>query len=268
MLKQRVMTAAIMIPVALVVIFLLPLKIFSLLTGLIVILAAWEWANLAGWTNQAMRIIYAIITGFIVAAAYLLPSKGFLLGIGLAWWIMAVMLIISYPDSKSAWQTKTVKLIIGWLILVPAWAGLVSIRSHEYGSAFILYLFGIVWMADIAAYFFGRWFGRHKLAPKLSPGKTWQGAIGGFIMVAVLALIVGWAAGLSSFHQLGMLIVSLIVSVFSIFGDLLESMFKRERGIKDSSHLLPGHGGVMDRIDSLTAAAPIFAIFWMFATGF
>ena len=181
---------------------------------------------------------------------------------------MAIMLIISYPESKSAWQSKSVKLVIGWLILIPAWAGLTSIRMHEYGSIFLLYLFSIVWVADIAAYFFGRWFGRHKLAPKLSPGKTWQGAIGGFMMVAILALVVGWSTGMPSFHLLGMLVVSLIVSIFSIFGDLLESMFKRERGIKDSSNLLPGHGGILDRIDSLTAAAPIFAMFWMFATGF
>jgi len=268
MLKQRVMTAAIMIPAALVIIFLLPPKLFSIITGLVVVLAAWEWSNLAGWSSQILRVVYAIITLALIAASLFLPGKSFLLGIGLAWWIMAIMLVISYPESKSAWKSTPLKLIIGWLILIPAWAGLNSIRSQEYGGIYLLYLFCIVWMADIAAYFFGRWFGHHKLAPKLSPGKTWQGAIGGFIMVAILALIVSWAAGLSLFHQLGVLTISLIVSVFSIFGDLLESMFKRERGVKDSSNLLPGHGGILDRIDSLTAAAPIFAIFWMLATGF
>ncbi len=268
MLKQRVITATIMLPVALIITFLLPINIFSVITGLIVVLAAWEWANLSHLTTQTFRIMYAIVTGLLIIGSSFFQSTGFLLGIGLAWWIMAIMLIISYPESKSAWQSRVVKLILGWLVLIPAWAGLVTIRNQEYGSYYLLYLFGIVWMADIAAYFSGRLFGKHKLAPKLSPGKTWQGVIGGMIMVSILALIVVSYTGFAPFNRLGVFMVSLVVFVFSVFGDLFESMLKRERGIKDSGNILPGHGGVLDRLDSLIAAAPIFAMLWQFATGF
>ena len=271
MLKQRIMTTGLLVPLVLLGVFMLPPVFFSLAIGVIAVLAAWEWANLAGWSAWPLRVLYAAFTAVVVVGAHLLQSNDFLLGIGLCWWVMAIILVIGYPGTKDLWRAIPVKLLIGWLILIPAWAGLNNIRMLNHGSYCILYFFSIVWISDIGAYFCGRIFGRHKLAPEISPGKTWEGAIGGIVMVTLFVLMVTFISGVSFFHALSSLIVSLIVTVFSMFGDLLESIFKRERDIKDSGNLLPGHGGVLDRIDSITAAAPIFAILamlGMYTTGF
>lgn len=268
MLKERTIAAIVMIPLALIIIFLLSTNIFCLVTGLILLVASWEWANIAGLSAQPLRILYAVLTGLLLFLSSKITGFGFFLGIGFAWWVIAVMFILSYPESKKAWQPKIIKLIIGWLVLIPAWQALISIRGHEKGATFLLCLFGIIWIADITAYFFGNWFGRHKLASKVSPGKTWEGAGAAIVAVAISSVIFAKIAGFSFIHLTGILIASVIVVVFSIVGDLLESMFKRERGIKDSSNIIPGHGGLLDRIDSLTAAAPVFAIFLALTAGF
>ncbi|MCY4330241.1 MAG: phosphatidate cytidylyltransferase [Endozoicomonadaceae bacterium] len=268
-LKQRTIAAAIMIPLALIVIFLLSVNVFCLITGVILLVAAWEWANIADLSWQPLRIFYALITGALLFFSSKAEGYGFFLGTGFAWWILAVMFILSYPESKKAWQPKIVKLIIGWLVLIPAWQALVFIRTRENGAVALLCLFSIIWIADIAAYFFGNWFGRHKLLVQVSPGKTWQGAIAAAVIVAIgSAVVAKIAGGFSWFYLVGISVASVVIVAFSIAGDLLESMFKRERGIKDSSNIIPGHGGLLDRIDSLTAAAPVFAIFLSVLTGF
>lgn len=156
---------------------------------------------------------------------------------------------------------------MGALVLVPAWVGLNHIRSSHFQLAnvdnnllLLVYVFCVVWIADIGAYFAGRAFGKAKLAPRVSPGKSWAGVWGGLAAVAVLSLVVSLLIGCDGRETLLLLILSLVTGAVSVLGDLLESMLKRFRGIKDSSQLLPGHGGIMDRIDSLTAAIPIFAL--------
>lgn len=268
MLKERTIAAAILIPLALVAIFLLSANVFCLVTGIILLVAAWEWANIAGFVSQPLRILYSVITALLLFLSSKAAGYGFFLGVGFTWWIIAIMFILTYPDSKQAWQPKIIKMIIGWMVLIPAWQALIFIREHDQGSVLLLSLFCIIWIADISAYFFGKWFGRHKLVPKISPGKTWQGAIAAIIVVAICSSVTAKILGYSLLHLLGISLFSVITVAFSIMGDLLESMFKRERGLKDSGNLIPGHGGVLDRIDSLTAAAPVFALFLAFATGF
>ncbi|MTI13403.1 phosphatidate cytidylyltransferase [Sansalvadorimonas verongulae] len=268
MLKQRIITGLALLPVALGGVFLLPVQWFAVFVGAIISLGAWEWANLSGFSAQWQRVLYALVTGSALVGFYGMPAS-FLLGAGLVWWLTALMLAISYPDSTSAWRPRVMRLVIGWLVLIPAWSGLVYLKSKnapgsEYqGDLLILYVFVLVWGADVGAYFSGRAFGKHKLAPHLSPGKTWEGVLGGILLISLIALGVSWYQEMTLFHTLGLLAVTWVVGFVSVLGDLLESMFKRERGIKDSSQLLPGHGGILDRIDSLTAAVPVFSVFWL-----
>jgi phosphatidate cytidylyltransferase len=156
---------------------------------------------------------------------------------------------------------RLLKSLAGVLVTVPAWASLVLLHSREPdGPYVILYLLVLVWAADSGAYFAGRKWGKRKLAPVISPGKSWEGVYGGIALCSVLAVAVGLAYGETLKQAAGLLLVSLLTVMFSIVGDLLESLMKRQAGIKDSSNLIPGHGGVLDRIDSLTAAAPVFFI--------
>lgn len=262
MLKQRTKTALMLLPVALGGIFLLPVMLFSVFIAVVIALAAWEWASLSGFSNPLVRVAYGLL---ILELIYLLSPvpPEFLLGVGFAWWLMALMLVISYPDSKRVWQNRVIRLVLGWLVLLPAWGGLVYLKSQSQGNWLILYVFLIVWGADLGAYFLGRMFGRRKLASVISPGKSWEGVFGGLLITTLIALLVSWYQHLSLFECIGWVAVALVMTMVSVLGDILESMFKREAGLKDSSQLLPGHGGVMDRIDSLTAVIPVFAAFWI-----
>lgn len=277
MLKTRVITALILAPIAIGGIFFLPPLGFALFTGAIITLGAWEWANMAGLSQQAARIGYA---GIVAAALYLLyQPHSAVLWLALVWWGICLLLVRSYPKGAGLWSPTPTRALMGLLVLVPAWVGLNQLRTgtFQFGSLdnnllVILYVFFIVWVADIGAYFAGRAFGKAKLAPRVSPGKSWAGVWGGLAAVSVLAIVSAWLAE-ASVAEGGLLIVaSLLTGAVSVLGDLLESMLKRFRGIKDSSQLLPGHGGIMDRIDSLTAAIPVFALLiiqldWLSAGG-
>jgi phosphatidate cytidylyltransferase len=182
----------------------------------------------------------------------------------LAWWVASLFLVISFPSSSAFWSSTGVRIIIGIYILVPFWVAIVFMRSADIvvypGLSplwLIFYTLFIVFAADTGAYFAGKTLGKSKLAPKVSPGKSWAGFWGGLISACLFALAacVQLDVPLSFYVQL--VILTAITSVFSVVGDLTESMFKRQAGIKDSSQLLPGHGGVMDRIDSLVAAFPV-----------
>ncbi|MNH04774.1 Phosphatidate cytidylyltransferase [compost metagenome] len=168
--------------------------------------------------------------------------------------------MLTYPRSSDLWASAACRLLIGLLVLLPAWQGLVLLKHWPLGNWLILSVMVLVWAADIGAYFSGRAFGKRKLAPQVSPGKSWEGVYGGLAVSLLITLGVGisrdWGFGQI---LLGLLGAALLV-MSSVVGDLTESMFKRRSGIKDSSNLLPGHGGVLDRIDSLTAAIPIFAV--------
>ena len=245
-------------------------------------LAAWEWGQFSGFTSRNQRVWLAVLCGFILAIMLFTlpeyhhdihqPLVAGSLWISLAWWVAALLLVLFYPGSAALWRnSKVLRLIFGLLTIVPFFWGMVALRAWHYdenhysGAIWLLYVMILVWGADSGAYMFGKLFGKHKLAPKVSPGKTWQGFIGGLFTAAVISL--GYASGRIWQWLRQYCWYALFCSACSVLGDLTESMFKREAGIKDSGHLIPGHGGILDRIDSLTAAVPVFACLLLLVFG-
>lgn len=261
MLKQRIITALILLPVALCGFFLLEGAAFALFIGLVVTLGAWEWARLAGLVAQPLRIAYALVVALLLGALYHLPALApWLLGVAMLWWLLATVLVLTYPQSSRYWGGTPGRLLIGLLILLPAWQGLVLLKQWPQANMLIIAVMVLVWGADIGAYFSGKRFGKRKLAPRVSPGKSWEGLYGGLLASLLITAVVGLQQGWQAQGFLLALAGAALVVLVSVVGDLTESMFKRQSGIKDSSNLLPGHGGVLDRIDSLTAAVPLFAV--------
>lgn len=281
MLKQRIITALILLPIALAGFFWLNGWAFALFIGAVIAIGAWEWARLSGLLSQGRRVAYALSVAAILLVLYWLPIQAqtaawreffwlanlplWVLLVACAWWALALLLIITYPNSTPLWRSTSTRLLIGFLVLVPAWQGLVLLKTlfaHEpaFANLMIISIMVLVWGADIGAYFAGRRFGKRKLAPAVSPGKSWEGAIGGWLFSLLLTVIVGLVQGWPAGLFITSLLLATLVVASSIVGDLTESMFKRQAGMKDSSNLLPGHGGVLDRIDSLTAAIPVFTL--------
>lgn len=266
MLKTRIITALILAPIAVGGIFFLPPAGFALFTAAVITLGAWEWANMSGLEQQPGRIGYAAAVA-IILYSLVDVSAVVVLWLALLWWIVCFLLVRSYPAGSERWGSVPVRALMGLLVLVPAWVGLNHLRAggFQFGDTdsnllVILYVFCVVWVADIGAYFAGRAFGKAKLAPRVSPGKSWAGVWGGLVAVGVFALAASVFVSASATEAVLLIVASLVTGLVSVLGDLLESMLKRFRGIKDSSRLLPGHGGIMDRIDSLTAAVPVFAL--------
>ena len=266
MLKTRIITALILAPIAIGGIFFLPPLGFALFTGAIITVGAWEWANLSGIEGQGGRVAYAAVIAAILYGL-LNVSAVAVLWLALVWWFVGFLLVRSYPSGSSRWGSVPVRALMGLLVLAPAWVGLNHLRTGglDFGDldnslSAILYVFCVVWVADIGAYFAGRAFGKTKLAPRVSPGKSWAGVWGGVGAVGIFAVVVSVLASASGSETVFLIIASLVTGFVSVLGDLLESMLKRFRGIKDSSQLLPGHGGILDRIDSLTVAIPLFAL--------
>lgn len=269
MLKQRIITALILLPIALCGFFLLHGGAFALFIGVVVTLGAWEWARLAGLAAQPLRVAYAAVVAVLLYLIYLTPVLApWLLGVAVVWWLAATALVMTYPSSSRYWGGLPGRLLIGLLILLPAWQGLVQLKLWPQANLLIIAVMVLVWGADIGAYFAGKRFGKRKLAPRVSPGKSWEGLIGGLIASLLITAVVGLQQG----WQIGSLLIAMggaaLVVLISVVGDLTESMFKRQSGIKDSSNLLPGHGGILDRIDSLTAAVPVFVVLlWLAGWG-
>ncbi|AFP30097.1 phosphatidate cytidylyltransferase [Marinobacter sp. BSs20148] len=266
MLKTRIITALILAPIAIGGVFFLPPVGFAIFTAALIALGAWEWANMSGLIEQPARVGYSAAVLLLLAALYTMTAQG-VLWLALLWWLVGFGFVASYPKNSARWGSVPARAAMGLLVLVPAWVGLNYLRNGEFKFALtdnnlllILYVFTLVWVADIGAYFSGRKFGNAKLAPRVSPGKSWAGVWGGLAAVAVFALVVSQTLGAGAGQSVALIIVSVVTAAVSVLGDLFESMLKRFRGIKDSSRLLPGHGGIMDRIDSLTAAIPIFTL--------
>ncbi len=268
MLKQRVITAIILTAVFLSALFGLSLPHFALFIGAVVLVGAWEWANLASFGSIPQRLTYTAFIALVLAATAsamgLFSSQGFNLAavkcvliLAVVWWILALFLVKAYPTSTVFWAHPLLRLAMGVLVLVPTWLALVYVRFQPQGAWLVVMIAAIVAAADTGGYFSGRKFGKRKLAPAVSPGKTLEGFAGGLLSNIVLAALISY---LSGGNFLMLLAVVLPTSLFSVLGDLLESMVKRHAGVKDSGVILPGHGGILDRVDSITAAAPVFAL--------
>lgn len=255
---QRVVTATFLFAVLFVVFLRLPAMAGMILVGLVLAVAAWEWSGFFRVEARSLRVAY---TGLILMSmAFLLwffPGQQSLrpvLWIGLIWWGVAFVWVLRYPTPIR----RDIVAVCGILVLLPAWAGvLVLLDSYERGPVYVLLVMLIVSSADIGAYFIGRRFGRNKLAPGVSPGKTWEGLAGGLVGGVVAATL---AAMVMDFQLFAWAMVGLSLTVISVIGDLAVSMFKRYADLKDSGGLFPGHGGVLDRIDGMTAATPLFAL--------
>ncbi|MBE0505742.1 MAG: phosphatidate cytidylyltransferase [Marinospirillum sp.] len=265
MLKQRIITALILAPLALWGLFGLDSTAFAVFTGLVIAIAAWEWARLSGLQLTGQVVFPAIILLALFGAygqPHLLHQA---LWLGAVWWLLALFFVITYPRTAHLWRCTSRRVFMGVFVLIPAWAGFVLLR--ETGWFWLLYVLLIAWVADVFAYFAGRAFGKHKLAPAVSPGKSWEGVLGGMFGTALLSMAASLWLSFSLMQFVTLLILTLIITAVSVLGDLTESLVKREAGMKDSSQLLPGHGGVMDRIDSLTSAIPLFALLLLNFTG-
>lgn len=251
MLKQRIITALLLAPLALLVILWVPHPVTMAVLALLVLAGAWEWAAFVGWTTWPRRTLYVVAVAAGIAALWRVgpETDSLVLGAALSWWVVALAWVIVRPD----WRHRGVAAIAGFLVLIPAWLALV--RLHAHAPRWVLFLLLMVAAADVGAYFVGRRFGRRKLAPQVSPGKTWEGVYGG--LAAALALSVPGVFWLG-LAPLPLLMACAATALAAIVGDLAESLFKRHAGLKDSGSLLPGHGGVLDRVDSVTAAAPVF----------
>jgi phosphatidate cytidylyltransferase len=266
LLKQRILTALILAPIAIACIFALPPTGFSIFIGVVLGIGAWEWANFAG-LKGAYKFIYAVVLMALMFLCIFLPPLPILI-LGTLWWCVAFGLMSTYPSTAHYWSSETdsasiVISLIGLLNLLPAFVALMTLKQSVDSSFLILLLFFLIWGADVGAYFSGRTFGKHKLAPKVSPGKSWEGFWGGLVFAVAIAVFMVSGLGKPALHSLDGIIFILscaFIVMISVLGDLVESMFKRNRGIKDSSHLLPGHGGILDRVDSLLSAGPFFAI--------
>ncbi|GAA5136548.1 phosphatidate cytidylyltransferase [Thalassotalea piscium] len=281
MLKQRIITAVILAPLAISAIFYLPLANFAALIMVIMALGAWEWGPLMGFDKSNRRMAFVVGTIALISILWLkFPIEQlwlnhhtlqqgaiYVLWLAVAWWLLSATLTFLYPRYSKFWSShRSIRGVFGWLTLVPTWLAFIVIRSNEYqvdpyhGAQLIMFLFLMVWGADIGAYFVGKSIGKRKLLPNVSPGKTLEGYIGGVVFSCILICLAGYNLGWSQQEYLLVLPVTVLITTISVLGDLNESMFKRQAGIKDSGTILPGHGGILDRIDSLTATAPVFAL--------
>lgn len=277
-LKKRLLTAAILIPLVVISIFYTSPIIFRLILAIVLMLAAWEWSSLIPLKKTHWQIGYLLL---IAAAFYLstfVPQNILILFGTLVWLYVSYYIATNFLSFNSAVtpnpaliageespstrrSTSKIKSIFisvaGIFVLTVCWVSLSFLRNQSPKWVIILLL--IVWLADTAAYFTGRRFGRHFLAPHISPKKTWEGAFGAFLAVFAMMLTGGWLMGLKMNSLVYLTLLALATTFISILGDLFESLLKRQAGTKDSGQLLPGHGGLLDRIDSLIAAAPFFA---------
>lgn len=253
MLKQRITTALIALTLLAVVLFLLPPLFAELAIALIVLAGAWEWSAFLARHATLNRIVYVIAIAALMAVIGLFWPDGAerVLQAAVGWWLAALVWAFFFPTPVPA----VLRWAGGAFVLVPLYVSLVLL--YQASPSLLLFALVIVWAADIGAFFAGKAFGRVKLAPRISPGKTWEGVIGGLVLVVLLT--VGRSFWVDS--DLAVLLPFAIgVAGVSIVGDLTVSMFKRTAGMKDSGSLFPGHGGVLDRVDSVAAAAPLFAL--------
>ena len=259
MLKTRVVTALLLVAGLALILFALPPLAAVLAFAAIAALAAWEWGGLMRQDPPA-RVMYACVLVLfcwqLTVAAQLVPV---LLGVAAVFWILVVPLWFRYRWTLAG--NDFFGYLIGALVILPTWAAMVAL--HAVDTWLLLAAMALVWVADISAYFAGRSFGRHKLAPSISPGKTWEGVAGAVVGVLIYGAIVLAYSPLAGSLPLAWPLLALLLMLLtaaSVIGDLFESLLKRQAGIKDSSNLLPGHGGVLDRIDALTSTLPLAAL--------
>ena len=258
MLKTRILTAAVLIGLLLVVLLWLPAWATVVAVTALILAGAWEWSAFLKLQSLAGRVLFVAAVAASLPLLWQLtqaePARLVVLYLSLLWWLVALLWVMFAPGRAAAWSAA----LAGLLALAPAWVAMVRLRVDvPRGEQWVLFALCLVSSADVGAYFAGRSFGRTKLAPQVSPGKTWEGAVGGLVLAGLVAL---WGSRWFAVPMVQLMPLCLGVVAFSIVGDLTESLLKRFAGLKDSGTLFPGHGGVMDRIDSLTSAMPLLLL--------
>lgn len=260
---QRSVTAGLLASTLVVCILFLEPLIVSLALAVFLLIGAWEWTRLAGWQRLSWRAAYVIFTALFALVIYMHIDNTKLLHLLVAgaslFWFVAFVWVISYQRGGPPLPgDKLSASLIGWIVLVPAWTAMLILLTRD--TEMLLILFGLIWLADVSAFLVGRRWGQRRLASRVSPGKTWEGLAAALLSAIGAAIVIAFINEYSPATAVIFCIWAFVTVAFSVVGDLVESMFKRERGIKDSGTLLPGHGGVLDRIDSLLAAAPVFTL--------
>lgn len=266
MLKQRVATALVLLPLVMVLIFAVPAQWFLIILGLILLGGSWEYTRLAGLSGQTVAYMLILIQAVVLGLLFISSNSwnnDILIFLGmscLAWLLMFVRLLVYNQADQLNNSYRALSFITAIVSVTTGWFALCWLRTLPEGAWLILLLLLIVWAADTGAYFAGKAFGKRKLAPQISPGKTQMGLLGGLIAAPIVALLALKLMPLATIEPLKLVLITLIVALVSVGGDLLISMHKRTSGFKDSGNLLPGHGGILDRLDSLLAAGPFFAL--------
>jgi phosphatidate cytidylyltransferase len=272
--RTRVIAAAVMLQVAVLAVLFLPSALLAAAIGLLMMIGLWEWSLLAGLSGLVPRAAYLVVNALVLAGLAwaagpdLAPIKLVALA-GVLWWLLVPIWLLRFDFAKEdrAWS-RALKLFAGSAGVIPAWAAIYWLHhgaaglghAPAEGPAWTLFVLLMVWAADTGAYFAGSRWGRRKLAPRISPGKSWEGLFGGLLVSLLLAAASVPMLGLAWWQLPQLLMLVMLTVLVSIAGDLFESLMKRHAGAKDSSHLIPGHGGVLDRIDSLLAALPVFVL--------
>lgn len=270
MLLQRVLTALLLAPLVIGLVVFAPTGWFAAVVSVTFLAALWEWAALSGVRRTASRLVLLALAAVIFAGLWHLHVTAAAAAIvlaGVAWWIAVCVWLRHFSFAAAPTPgNRAFKLAAGLCVMVPAWMALIAVHSRApQGQWWTLVALFIVWAADIGAYFSGRAFGRRKLAPQISPGKTWAGAWGALVAGLILMLGGAWLLDVRGGALIALGVLALATVAASIVGDLLESLMKRHAGVKDSGTLFPGHGGLMDRLDSVFAALPVFAagLLWL-----
>lgn len=261
MLKLRLITGILYIGFIFWLIFFLPASGFTIGVGIISCLMLFEWMRMAGIQDQWQRLIWLIFFVMLLClSAWWQPAQTFFIGFALLFWFLAFVFLVMRQLYDTKFELFSgVEVIIAYLVLLPMFAALVQLREHPQGQLLVLMLFVLLWSSDSFAYASGRLFGTHKLASKISPGKTLEGLAGGIVLTLLAMWLYNYfVMGEMASSVLWFVLVALLV-LAAVIGDLFESYIKRSHNVKDSGNILPGHGGLLDRLDSLMATAPLFA---------
>ena len=277
MLKQRIITAIILALIFITATVFLSSFSYSLFVTIVVLAASWEWCAFIGLAKQVAKVSYLATLGSMIIALYFFLGivseslvinsyrAGIILGLGILFWVLTFFMLKDYPSNSDRWNNKSKIALMGLMALIPTWVGVVQINYLNPQGFLLLGMVVMVAAADIGAYFVGKRIGKNRLAPSLSPNKTWEGVLGGFAACLLVGILLIWLLHsylitLSNVQILILVLLSLVVTLFDVIGDLLESMLKRNRDLKDSGKILPGHGGILDRVDGLLAVTPIFVL--------
>jgi len=254
MFKQRLLTALILIPLVLLAIAKASGWVLGLLMSAALSIAAYEWLALIPLKKSYQRVLFFIALAFSTLFCWLMFHPW--LWLGLILWVLLALCILTYPNSERFWGNKLVVSLLCLVLLPLVFVSISALYMQPSGQSLVIYLLFLVWAADTGGYLVGKRWGNHRLIPKVSPGKTYEGALGGFLLTMIVATVgYFWFSFYSIFSWFGL---SCLVTIFAMLGDLNISMLKRRSNLKDTGTLIPGHGGVLDRLDSLIAAAPIF----------